>query len=422
MGALEDRSKMLPEGWRWARLGELAREEAGSFKIGPFGSSLKKEELVVTGTPVAGIENVLPNRFVPAFHRFISPEKFKQLSRYALEKDDVLVTTMGTIGRAAVVPDGLGPAIIDSHLFRMRVDICKVFSPYLCYAINGYEDLRRNLEGMASGAIMAGLNTVILKTCLIPLPPLAEQKRIAAILNERMATVERARAAADAQLEAAKALPAAYLRAVFDSPEAQQWPSRRLGELALIVQNGIYKTADNYGHGHPFLRMYNIRDGSWKLALQPLARVALEGSENAVFSLKTGDLLVSRVNSYELVGKCACVGPEAEGYVFENMLIRVRLDGTADPVFVAQQLGTRRVREQIGSAAKRAIGQASINSEDVRSIAVLLPDPTRQRQIAASLSEQTGSAERAQKPAEEELEAINKLPAALLRRAFNGGL
>lgn len=56
----------------------------------------------------------------------------------------------------------------------------------------------------------------------------ASCKRLAAILKEQIAAVERARAAAEAPLEAAKALPAAYLHAVFNSPQAQQWPRKPL--------------------------------------------------------------------------------------------------------------------------------------------------------------------------------------------------
>ena len=237
-----------------------------------------------------------------------------------------------------------------------------------------------------------------------------------------MAAVERARAAAEARLEAAKALPAAYLRAAFSGPETQEWPSKKLGEVALNIQNGIYKTADNYGHGHQFLRMYNIQNDSWKLRLDPIAQVALVGSEGTTFGLKDGDLLISRVNSFELVGKCACVGPEAVGYVFENMLIRVRLDQSVQSLFVAQQFATRRVREQIESVAKRAIGQASINSEDIRGIQLSLPPLADQLRISAALNEQTASVEMARKAIEEELDAINKLPASLLRRAFSGEL
>ena len=76
-----------------------------------------------------------------------------------------------------------------------------------------------------------------------PLPPLAEQRRIVVRLREQLAEVASARAAAEAQLQAAEALPAAFLRAVFSTPAAQQWPMRKLGDAAEIV-GGIQKTPD----------------------------------------------------------------------------------------------------------------------------------------------------------------------------------
>ena len=67
------------------QVGELALNDSGAFKIGPFGSSLKKTELVESGIPVAGIENVLPNTFVKGFRRFITRRKFDELSDYIFE-------------------------------------------------------------------------------------------------------------------------------------------------------------------------------------------------------------------------------------------------------------------------------------------------------------------------------------------------
>ena len=121
---------------RQVTIGELASPEAGAFKIGPFGSSLKKNELVPKGIPVAGIENVHPNRFDKSYRRFISEQKFRDLADYEIRNGDVLVTTMGTIGRAAVVSEQSTKAIFDSHLFRMRFDLSKVHPPYLCFVMN----------------------------------------------------------------------------------------------------------------------------------------------------------------------------------------------------------------------------------------------------------------------------------------------
>ena len=104
--------------------------------------------------------------------------------------------------------------------------------PFLAIALN---ELTKPHVMIASGNPKL-MNNVV-KNIRVPLPPLPEQKRIAGILKEQLAAVERARAAAEAQLEAAKALPAAYLRDVFEAEDATTWPSKRIGEFAK-VQSG----------------------------------------------------------------------------------------------------------------------------------------------------------------------------------------
>ena len=202
---------------------------------------------------------------------------------------------------------------------------------------------------------------------------------------------------------------------------AKEWPESKIGEIATIVQNGIYKSAENYGHGHPFLRMYNVVNDSWRINLEPLARVNLEGSELEKFRLKLGDLLVSRVNSFELVGKCRWIEAEAEGYVLKNMLIRVRLKESVDSLFIAQQMRTQAVRKQIEEVAKRAIGQSSINSNDLRGIQITLP-PLQTRKSRKNACGENGSSGKGSKTLESQLIAIEQLPGALLRRVFIGDL
>lgn len=195
------------------KIGDLARDEVGAFKIGPFGSSLKKSELLPSGIPVAGIENVLPNEFVKGYRRFISPQKFAQLRQYSIEPGDVLVTTMGTIGRAAVAPSDIGTAIIDSHLFRMRLDLDRCDPGYLCFALNSHM-IDAQLDRLAHGAIMEGLNTSILKECVIPLPSPDDQERITALLHEADSVQRKRRY----QLELAEHLFASLQHKAFAEP------------------------------------------------------------------------------------------------------------------------------------------------------------------------------------------------------------
>jgi type I restriction enzyme S subunit len=227
-------------------VGDLALNDRGAFKIGPFGSSLKKSELVSAGIPVVGIENVLRNELVKGFRRFITPQKFQELSEYEIVYDDILVTTMGTIGRSAVTPSGLGRAIFDSHLFRMRVDTNRVVPSYLCFALNS-DHVAAQLTQKARGAIMEGLNTTILRECSIPLPSIVEQKRIAMLLGEACQLIDIRRRALQMSDEF---LPAAFLQ-MFGDPRTNSKKLRTvtIGD-ALTLRSGEFLPAsamDSHG-------------------------------------------------------------------------------------------------------------------------------------------------------------------------------
>lgn len=272
------------------------------------------------------------------------------------------------------------------------------------------------------GATMKHINKPEFEAFEIPLPPLPQQQRIAQALKTRLAVVERGRQVSAERLQAASALTAAYLREVFETEEADEWQEFSLGDLALIVQNGLYKKAEFYGSGEPLIRMYNVDNGTWRLNHKELASVILADDEKEKFRLQARDLLVSRVNSYEQVGKSGIVSDAESSYFFENMLIRLRFVPEVDPLFMVQQLATRRVREALRGVAKRAIGQVSINSSDLRNLKVRLPDINRQKQISLLLDARIDSAASLRKLVSEEVLGFADIPSVLLRQAFSGAL
>jgi type I restriction enzyme S subunit len=396
---------------RTVHVGELALNDSGAFKIGPFGSSLKKTELVESGIPVAGIENVLPNNFVKGFRRFITSRKFEELSDYEILPDDVLVTTMGTIGRAASAPRDIGRVIFDSHLFRMRVDTSRVFPPYLCYALNS-DLVASQLARMARGAIMDGLNTTILRECSIPLPEISEQRRIAGQLEQ----ADRLRRTRRYALELTDTfLPAAFLDLFGDLIENPHGfrvePLENLIQPTRPISYGILMPGPDVPNGVPYIRVTDIQDGQVVTAL--VRRTTREIDEAYKRSkLKAGDLLLS-IRGH--VGRMAIVPACLEGANITQDTARLATVDMIETYYVMGCLASRAMQRRMAGLTRGAAVQG-INLGDVKELPIPVPQLPLQQKFAALVER----VERLRAVQREALRQAEHLFASLLHRAFSG--
>lgn len=162
-------------------------ESEDGIRTGPFGTQLKVHELVEIGSPVYGIENVYPNQFVPEVSKFITDEKFKQLGRYAVKPEDILLTRMGTVGRACVLPDSIpDKAIISYHLFRLRSIKKRCLPDFLAATLNYSPYVAYQLQNFAYGAVMSGLNADTVRSIKMALPPIEIQERFVRIVENML--------------------------------------------------------------------------------------------------------------------------------------------------------------------------------------------------------------------------------------------
>lgn len=203
------------KGWQSTQVVELLPSKKGYIRTGPFGSQLLHSEFVDEGVAVLGIDNAVNNGFKWGKRRFITSEKYQQLSRYRVKPGDVLITIMGTCGRCAVVPDDIPIAINTKHLCCITLDRDKCLPHFLHIYFLYHPVARQFLESRAKGSIMAGLNMSIIKELPVLLPSIAEQKLIINRCNYIVEGVQRLEEIYQRKLEALQELKQSILHKAF---------------------------------------------------------------------------------------------------------------------------------------------------------------------------------------------------------------
>lgn len=180
----------IPEGWKVCRVKDILVEGKEGIKIGPFGSALTNKTEGEGVYKIYGQWNIVDKDFT-AGKNYISAETYNELFSYRIVSGDVLVSLMGTVGKCAVIPNDIQEGIMDSHVIKIRLNnrICSSFFEYIYDKDNStfvYEQIQR----VKKGSIMDGLNSSIVKSLFILLPPIEKQIEIADYLDTKCAEID----------------------------------------------------------------------------------------------------------------------------------------------------------------------------------------------------------------------------------------
>jgi type I restriction enzyme S subunit len=378
-----------------------------------LGSGLKarKEKVDRTRLTFSDLQPITIHFDGTVDRRKVVPDREYTMELFAAKPGDVVVAKIDLKnGALGIVPEGWANVVVTGHFAVYEPDRSRLLPEYLHLLIQTElfkAHLWRNKVG-AEGRKEVKLD--FFEAQLVPFPPLPVQREIVATWESAQKAAAET-AAKIAQLE--RDIETGFLGELgvtasgptttprcFAVPwrDFLRWsvsynqtarvgkdlsrslyPLASIGSTAAMIQYGTSEKANTAGDGMPVVRMNNITNG--ELDLQNLKHVRLKAREATRLLLVDGDILFNRTNSKELVGKCG-VFHEKGHYVFASYLIRVRLDAMrADPDFVAYVVNCPIGRQQIDALSRQIIGQANVNSGELRSLRMPLPPLPVQREI-----------------------------------------
>ena len=164
-------------GWVDTALGGVC-----GFVRGPFGGSLKKSIFVADGYAVYEQQHAIYDQFDDVRY-FIDEAKFKEMKRFELLSDDLIMSCSGTMGRVAIVPKDIKRGIINQALLKLTPS-SKILNTFLKSWMES-EAFQDALKEYSGGAAIQNVASVkILKEIKVPLPSMSVQKRVVEELDD----------------------------------------------------------------------------------------------------------------------------------------------------------------------------------------------------------------------------------------------
>ena len=422
----------IPESWQWVKIKDLAMVNTGlTYKKSNLEIISSNMVRVLRGGNIGNTQLFIKDDDVMISRKFV-PDK------YFLKSGDLItpsVTSLECIGKTALICRDSNDMVAGGFVFSIRPYFWEHnFAKYFLYFFNSkfHKDCCKSIL-RKSGQALYNLSKENFSAILIPLPPLAEQKRIVEKLEEILPLVERygeleqrltkldkefpdklkksllqqaiqgqltkqlttdgdakdllekireekSKLIAEGKIKKEKNLPPISTEEIpFDIPKNWQWTY--VGDVCINIQYGTSKKSESSGK-IPVLRMGNIQDG--RINYDNLVYTSDE-SDIARCNLEKNDLLFNRTNSRELVGKTAIYKAEFPA-IYAGYLIRItplKIDGDyLNFVMQSQYFG-----EYCRKVKYDAIGQSNINSQKLKNFSFPMPPLAEQKRIVERLDE-----------------------------------
>ncbi len=391
----------IPKTWGMMQVRYLLKDGSDGIKIGPFGSALKLDEMVDSGVRVYGQENVIKKDFKLGKRR-ISQPRFMEMKVYEVRANDILITMMGTSGKCEIVPENAETGIIDSHLLRLRVKDTKIQSRFFRLLIDECHEIENQIKVSGKGSIMHGLNSSIVKSLKLPLPPIDEQVTILKFLDHETKKIDRL---IEKQQQLIKLLQekrqAVISHAVTKglNPNAkmkdsgvewlgeipEHWGTSRLKYVTNQIIDGAHFTPTYVSEGVPFLRVTDLHNDA--IDRNKLKYIPVDEHNELTKRCKPekGDLLLSKNGT---IGITKIIDWEWEFSIFVSLcLIKFKKSKLKAEIF-SYIFQSTVIEEQLFHSSKKT-SVTNLHLDKIKELYFIIPPIDEQKNIISFLDCET---------------------------------
>ncbi len=394
----------LPKGWEIKKLGDVCETRAG-------GTPLKvHKDYYETGTVPWLLSGEVSQGEIFEAKNFITEKGLQNSSAKLFPKNTVLVAMYGaTAGQVGILRFQAATNQAVCGILPNE----KTVPEYLFYCFLLKKD---ELVAQAVGGAQPNISQVKIKNTEIPVPSLAEQKRIVAILDEAFAAIDRAKANAEQNLKNAKELFENYLQGVFEH-KSENWEGKTLSQISKSFGRGKSKHRPRnwdglYGGDYPFIQTGDIRNSNHYITeySQTYNEAGLAQSK----LWKAGTICIT------IAANIAETGVLTFDACFPDSVIGIEVDEMhADRDFVEYLLQSFKVRIQ---ALSKGSAQANINMGTFENELFPFPSVIEQQTIVRQLDALRAETQKLEAVYQQKIADLDELKKSILQKAFNGEL
>lgn len=292
-----------------------------------------------------------------------------------VQQGDLLMTCAGPRSRCgipALVRSTRPRLMMSGKMYRFR-PVEGVDSAFLEKWLLSAEAQAR-IDAMKTGISDSGLNLTQDRFLAlpVPVPEISEQRRIVEIVEEFFSRIESAENGLRSSGVRAAASVTSWLHHRLRS---EGYSSSALGTFVESIRGGWSRSRRHVvdaSDGVPYLKMNNITS-SGAFDLSEMVHVGASEDDLAKYSIRHGDLLFNSKNSFDLVGKSAVVDASLEGAVFNENIMRIRLDENLLPGFLRLWLLSPEGRRTIQGAASASTNVSAVYQSQILKMTIPVP-------------------------------------------------